>query len=439
MIGNMTSLYRSTLLRTRGTLLGLTVPALLLAGCAVDTEDPQEEAVADDDAGDLAEGTPDDAPLKLENIAFDVESASNLIVDKKGETIGYLDARLQQRALDGALAPASAHSFFSSPQRVMLYSNGNYSGVSTSYHSTSPTFTANLNSFQNDQTSSVVAAPGCRVDLYDGINQTGALLISINANQGSAIYINLTASNDKASSMRVSCKNNDNILCGYLYKDANYGGDAFPVYNEYRYDLSGFPGWNDTASSVAMNPYATCDGIGLWQHKEVFGTSIDVNQKRQLVRKGFSNANLHTSGMGDQATAIEADRELSSTEANNGALGRALTAMQTKRGWGKAFVCNSVKQVCVDHRAAINSMTTLTGFYTCGKLVGGGVVTALATAAVTIATGGAAAAAVAPLDAFAASQVLKGVGCLAATGLAVVLENSLCDATMETYCNQHAR
>ena len=434
---NKTAFYRSTLLLAQGTLLGLAAPALLLAGCAADSEDPQLIA-PDDDAGDVVDGTPDE-PIKLEDIAFDVESANNLIVDENGQTIGYLDAKLQARDLSGALVTTSAHSFFSSPQRVMLYTNANYSGVSTSYHNASLTFTENLNSYQNNQTSSVVAAPGCRVDLYDGINQTGTLLISINASQRGATYINLTASNDKASSMRVSCNSNANILCGYLYKDANYSGDAFPVYNESRYDLSGFPGWNDTVSSVAMNPYATCDGIGLWQHKEVFNSNIDTRQGRRLIRKGYSNANLHTGGFGDQTTAVEADRELSSNEANNGALGRALTEMQTRRSWGKTFVCSTMKQICVDHKAAITGMTTLTGFYTCGKLVGGGVVTALATAAVTIATGGSAAAAVAPLDAFAASQVIKGVGCLAATGLAVVLENSLCDATMETYCAQQAR
>lgn len=436
MTTHKTASFRFKMPHTRASLLGVLTPLLLSVGCVADPEPPQQET-------DAATGGGDELSSDDVEIDFTPERASGLIVDDQGQTIGYVDAKLQERDLEGKLvtAPtASAHQFFSTPQRVMLYDNANYSGTSTSYHNASLSFTANLNSYHNNRLSSVVAAPGCKVELYDGLNQTGALIYTVNPNKGAAVYVNLTGShNDKASSMRVTCANNANILCGYLYKDINYAGDAFPVYNEYRYQLAGFAGWNDTVSSVAFNPYATCDGIGLWQHHDVFSSNIDTRQRRLFLHHKSNNANLHNKGMGDQVSSLEADRELAANESNNSALGRALQEMQTRRSWGKAFVCNAMKEICVDHKAAITGMTTLTGIYTCGKLVGSGVVTALFTAAATIATGGAAGPAVAPLDAFAAGQVIKGVGCLAAVGAAVIIENAVCSATMETYCAAQAR
>ncbi len=214
----------------------------------------------------------------------------------------------------------------------------------------------------NNRLSSAVASPGCKVELYDGLNQTGTLLTTVNPNQGAATYVSLPSSqNDKASSMEVTCAHDEDTLCGFLYKNPYYSGDVFPVYNQRRYQLTNYPGWNDTVSSVAFNPDGTCDGIGLWQHHDVFSSNIDTRQRRLFLHHKSNNANLHNKEMGDQVTSLEADRELAANESNNTALGTALKEMQTRRSWGKAFVCNAMKEICVDHKAAITGMTTLTG------------------------------------------------------------------------------
>lgn len=426
-------LSTSTLLQTGGSLLGLVAPALLLAGCAMEPEEarPSEPETP-------GEVGPDDAAVA----PFVPESARNFIVSENGETIGYFDAQLRERDLEGKLVTppsATALSFFPRPHRVIVYTDANFKGFSTSWHG-DPSFAINLDGNTNNRVSSVVVAPGCKVDLYDGANQTGALLISINPTRGRAVYINLRGSNDKASSLRVSCTATaPNSLCGYLYSNVNYSGDVLPIYNDHRYSLhTGFTGWDNTVSSVAANPYATCDGIGLWQHP-ADTASIDVNQKRILLLNKASSADLHARGMGDQITYVEADRELSVGEAHHSGLGRLLRAVQEKRSWGKAFTCDLMKSLCVDYKTVIQGMTSVAGFFTCAKLIGTGAVTALAAAGTEVGSGGAATPIAAGLAGYSAREIALGIGCLAATGLAVVVEGSLCSATMETYCNTYAR
>jgi hypothetical protein len=385
----------------------------------------------------------EDANL-VDNNGIDVESY-DFIVSEKGEITGRYNREIEMidekgNVLSNGNGLSNSRDNHTSRPKIFLYKDSQFRGSRLGLFSSGNNIeVSNLSSYGfNDNISSIVVPSGCYITAWQHANFGGKQYYATVLNVNRPHYEKYVGStmNDKISSFKVRCRsdiNTSGTFCGYAWSNTNYGGNSLPLFAEKHLNLSSLGWFNNKISSVSTNYYSTCDAIGLWEHTNI--TSSNKNQKRTLLDSHRDYSNIHGYGMGDRASVVETDREISSNEVNGANLMRLLDEVKEKRSWGKAFTCSAMSTVCVQHGSLLVGLTAVMGRAVCGLIVGSGVVEGIAEGAALVGTGGADAAIVAPLAAFTTWQITKGVACFGAIGAVLISESAACDATMETYCD----
>lgn len=245
-------------------------------------------------------------PLAQEDLlgeqTFDIETASEIMVDEKGNPVAYFDDKGRRYDRKGnPISSVNLKDDVSNNRRhlVTLYKDANFNrrSVTISGSPTTYSLSTNLSNYNIDnQLSSFVLGPGCEIRLYKGTNQRGDSYSRSVLNSFDAHYHKSVGGgfNDEISSIRITCKSEysqPNNLCGYVYRDSYVGG-SLPIFwkADLEWQFLSDVSFNNNISSVATNMNSRCKGIMLYDKSNDHDTGayfwVDPDAD-------YSNLNFH--------------------------------------------------------------------------------------------------------------------------------------------------
>ncbi len=206
-------------------------------------------------------------------------------------------------------------------------------------------------------------------------------------------------------------------FCGWLYKNANYTGDALPVYDDQNINLSNFEGWDNNVESIALNTgISTCEGIGAIVHPSI---EQDINQRKLWLGFGksdhidFRNNLTIITSKGEVDTAAIAD--LGSVDEENVSgddVKKVLAEVARQKKFGRTWACAYRNEVCDLPVANAGNVSAAFTAAVCSYYFGSGVTAAVVAAGTETGSGGIATAVSALIGSWSAKQIAQGAVCL---------------------------
>ena len=283
------------------------LPMMALAGLGLMS--CEEEVIPLED-GDFMEipTTADDNPINNRDKQY--------LLNEHGELIGYLDRLLEPVDLKGQSMAGRSEFDFNSPQRIAWWRGREYKYGNNALYGGGSVVNWNLSGIDDGTMSSLTLPPGCSVELFDGLNQSGAST-TFNGYSDRARYVNDLVDygwNNRVRSFTVTCSSNALDFCGYLYEDPQYNNDnaSIAIYNDDEFYLNnnaGEPGslFNNQFSSVLTNAYSNCDGIMLYDNPS------DGNNGYYWVNPDADIPFLSSVGMENNVSRVRELRQIQSS------------------------------------------------------------------------------------------------------------------------------
>jgi hypothetical protein len=285
---------------SRNTLLQLCLLLVFgLMSCQQDEIIPlKEDDLVENPIGDIPE--------------LDMENPAGVVVDEKGNIVGYYDSQNNRYDQDGNLSNQKTTAYNSNDRLLaVLYDQESYKGISMMYFLQSSQTSLNIRDLRitgnfDNRARSMVVGPDVNIQLFEHSGYRGER-ISQGQFNSSPHYIPSLSSyiSGKASSLRIRTTSGSNAngstFCGMLFDNGRWsrGNAHIPIFKGNELKLADY-GLDNRVSSYAANDNSNCSGVMLYDHVS------DLGQNYHWASRGedIDYFSSHSSGMDNKISRV---------------------------------------------------------------------------------------------------------------------------------------
>lgn len=285
---------------SRNTLLPLCLLLVFgLMSCQQDEIIPlKEDDLVENPIGDIPE--------------LDMENPAGVVVDEKGNIVGYYDSQNNRYDQDGNLSNQKTTAYNSNDRLLaVLYDQESYKGISMMYFLQSSQTSLNIRDLRitgnfDNRARSMVVGPDVNIQLFEHSGYRGER-ISQGQFNSSPHYIPSLSSyiSGKASSLRIRTTSGSNAngstFCGMLFDNGRWsrGNAHIPIFKGNELKLADY-GLDNRVSSYAANDNSNCSGVMLYDHVS------DLGQNYHWASRGedIDYFSSHSSGMDNKISRV---------------------------------------------------------------------------------------------------------------------------------------